>query len=162
MQFILVLALISTFLFSIHYIFSVLGNIGILPRRIQIYIGSRFDIPMPIYHPVVLRQIIFCFFILFVKKELLFASNNTAFFLFKIYFVSTLYYLIFLDFELLAGRFGALFNGVEAMFLLQIIYSDAVKQKKPMKLAFFVLTCATFIMNWITFSSVLSFEMTFQ
>jgi len=162
MQLVLVLALIGTFLFSIHYIFSVLGNIGILPRRISIYIGSRFDIPMPIYHPVILRQIILCSLILLVKKELLLASGNTAFFLFKIYFISTLYYLIFLDFELLAGRFGALFNGVEVLFLLQIIYSDAVKQKKLMKLALFLLTCTTFIMNWITFSPVLSFEMTFQ
>jgi hypothetical protein len=76
--------------------------------------------------------------------------------------VSTLYYLVFLDFEILAGRFGSLFAGVETLFLLQIIYSNTIKQKKLMKLGVWALVCVSFIMNLLTFTKTLSFKATFQ
>jgi hypothetical protein len=164
MQIFLLIAVLSTFFFSIKNVFFLLENFGIVPGRIITYLRwSQFSRPMPIYHPVVLKQVMICLFFLFVRKDILFSSNNKSVFLFKIYFISTLYYLVFLDFEILAGRFGSLFAGVETLFLLQIIHSSKiVKQKKIMKLAVFFLICSTFIINWITYSSTLSFEMTFQ
>lgn len=163
MQGALIIAVVSTFFFSITDVLLVFEGLGILPRQITTYLHwYRYNRPLPIYHPVVLKQVILCSLFLFIKNDILFFSNRKAIFLFKIYFISTLYYLVFLDFEILAGRFGSLFHGVETLFLLQIINTDAVKQKQLMKLAVFVLICSSFIMNWITFSSVLSFEMTFQ
>jgi len=73
-----------------------------------------------------------------------------------------MYYLLFLDFEIMAGRFGSLFYGVETIFLLQIINSNTIKQKKLMKLGVFFLICISFILNLFTFTEVLSFKATFQ
>jgi len=163
MQSILLVVVISTFFFKIKEVLYIFDRLGIIPKRTAIYLyWSQYSKPMPIYHPIVLKQIILCFFFLFVRKNILIYSNEKAIFLFKIYFVSTMYYLLFLDFEIMAGRFGSLFYGVETIFLLQIINSNTIKQKKLMKLGVFFLICISFILNLFTFTEVLSFKATFQ
>lgn len=163
MQCIFLIVVISTFFFKIKEVLYIFNRLGIIPKRAANYLyWTQYSKPMPIYHPVVLKQIMICFFFLFIKEKILFYSNEKAIFLFKVYFVSTLYYLIFLDFELLAGRFGSLFSGVETLFLLQIIQSNTIKQKKLMKLSVFFLVCISFIMNLLTFTDTLSFKATFQ
>jgi hypothetical protein len=163
MRCILLLAVISTFFFSIKDVLYAFENIGIIPPRLLNYLyWTKYSKPMPIYHPVVLKQVLFCFFFFFIRKNFLLFSDEKAVFLFKIYFVSTLYYLVFLDFEILAGRFGSLFSGVESLFLLQIINSNNFRQKKLMKLAVFFIICFSFIINLFTFTETLSFKATFQ
>jgi len=163
MQCIFLIIIFSTLFFKIKDILYVFDRLGLIPKRAANYLyWTRYSKPMPIYHPVVLKQIILCFFFLFIKKNILFYSNEKAVFLFKVYFVSTLYYLFFLDFEILAGRFGSLFSGVEVMFLLQIIHSNTIKQKTLMKIGVFFLICISFMMNLLTFTETLSFKVTFQ
>ncbi|GHT97335.1 hypothetical protein FACS1894142_1630 [Spirochaetia bacterium] len=163
MQYIFILSLLSVSFFKIKDIFFILEKFHILPDSIRNYLyWDIYSKPMPIYHPVVLKQIAICLFFLFIKKKYLLESNKKTIFLFKIYFVSTLYYLFFLDFEILAGRFGSLFYGVETIFLLQIIYSGNFKQKILMKLAVFALICLSFFSNLATLPSTLSFKATFQ
>jgi hypothetical protein len=163
MQSILLILIISTFFFKIKDILAIFETIGLLPASVVSYMHwSRYCQPMKIYHPVVLKQITICFFFLFFRQgDLLYKSGKTGF-LFKVYFISTLYYLFFLDFEILAGRFGSLFSGVETIFLLQVINDGNFRKEIVMKIGVFLLIFLFFIVNILTFSSNLSFAVTFQ
>jgi len=163
LQITLIIFLLFGLFFKIKNILYIFEKLGIIPAKVTNYLyWNEYSRPMPIYHPILLKQIIICFFFLFIKKNMLLYSNVKAIFLFKIYFVSTLYYLFFLDFEIMAGRFGSLFYGVETLFLLQIINSSNIKQKNLWKFGVYLLICIIFIYNILSFSKTLSFEATFQ
>jgi hypothetical protein len=164
MRSMLLIGIISTYFLKIKDILMVFEKIGVLPAQVSNYLyWTGYNEPLPIYHPTVLKQIIICFLFLFLRKnDLLHIHTGKSVFLFKIYFVSTLYYLFFLDFEIIAGRTGSLFSGVESLFLLQIIYDINYKQKKLLKLGIFVLACFLFISNSVTFTQLHSYVIDFQ
>ena len=163
MRCIFLIALLSVFVFSIMDFLLFLKNFGFLPSRLILYMQwDYFNNPLSIYHPTVLRQITICFVFLFILHKHINASNPVAVFLFKIYLVSTLYYIVFLDFAILSGRFGSLFSGVETVFFLQVINTNLVRRKVLFKIGVLSIAMMTFIVNLVMMPRYLGFEATFQ
>jgi hypothetical protein len=159
MRWLLVLLFIGTFFFRIKDILNGFYKIGILPDTVANYLSwQKYSRPMKIYHPVLLKQLMICAFFLFCVKGSLLNKNAMTILLFKIYFISTLYYLFFLDFEILAGRFGSLFAGVETLFLLQFINDGNARNRSTLKLFVFTMIFFIFLANVIIMPSMLSFE----
>lgn len=146
---------ISLFL-PLKDILLLLNNFGIIPARIAVYLSwTTYIVSMKLTNPILLKQIFIIIFIFSQCKEEI--KNKECFFLFQVYLLSTLYYLFFRDFEILAARFGSLFYGVEPVLLLQIIELKGNKKniKKIGLLLFYLLF---FVYNYLTFQSMLGWK----
>lgn len=135
--------------FSIRKILLYFSRLGLLPPQVDIYLNwSDFLVAIPFTNPILLKSLfITCF--LFIKRKKLF-DDFTIHFLYQIYVISTCYYLIFRDFQILAGRFGSLFYAVEAPMLLLIIN----KSRKNIILKKYLLCCfylIFLIINFLTY-----------
>lgn len=144
--------------FPIKKLLYMMEVFGLLPSSIINYLHwSKYAKSMSLFNPQILRQFfITSFFFLNSRK---FFQNKKIFFLFQIYLASTVYYLVFRDFEILAGRFGSLFYAVETPLILLAI-NDSKKQifiKKITLMSFYALFL---ILNFFTYTS-LGFNPTF-
>ena len=122
-KFLLLLFIISfiiSVLFPIKKMFYILERVGVLPPAVANYLyWSEYSKAMSLLNPQVLKQLVICVYVW--KNRHYFFKDKKIFFLFQIYLVSTVYYLVFRDFEILAGRFGSLFYAVEAPMLVLIV-----------------------------------------
>ena len=126
-------ACIFTVIFPIKNLLFIFEKVGLLPPAVANYLyWSEYAKSMSLLNPQILKQVAICAFIL--KHRRVFFEDKKVFFLFQIYLVSTVYYLVFRDFEILAGRFGSLFYAVEAPMLVLIV-SHAKKNVFLRKLA---------------------------
>ncbi len=153
-------ACIFTVVFPIKNLLFVFSSVGLLPPAVENYLyWSKYAISMSLFNPQILKQVTICAFILKHRRQ--FFVDKKIFFLFQIYLVSTVYYLVFRDFEILAGRFGSLFYAVEAPILVLIIE----KSKKNLFLKKFVL-CGfyffNFALNFATYQPMLSWKTEFN
>ena len=118
--FLFIVSFAITVLFPIKNLLVVFEKIGFLPPSVANYLyWSEYAKSMSLFNPQLLKQLAICAFILKQRRQ--FFEDKKIFFLFQIYLVSTVYYLVFRDFEILAGRFGSLFYAVEAPMLVLII-----------------------------------------
>lgn len=116
--FLFVFALFISVVFPIKKIFYILSNAGLLPIRVNEYLfWDQYSRSMSIAHPILLKQVVITLFFFISQKRIL-KRESDVFFFFQIYLVCTVYYLFFRDFEILAGRFGSLFYGVEPVLLI--------------------------------------------
>ena len=146
--FIFLFSLFICFLFPIKKVFFLFDNIGILPHKIKTYLYyDQFSHAMSITNPMLLKQTFFVLFFLFHKKKII--NNEKIFFFFQIYLLSTIYYLVFRDFEILAGRFGSLLYGVEPILLYLYIEKEKknIVLKKCIILSMYLVF---FLMNYYT------------
>lgn len=122
-----------TVFFPIKNLLFIFEKVGLLPPAVANYLyWSEYAKSMSLLNPQILKQVTICAFILKHRRQ--FFVDKKIFFLFQIYLVSTVYYLVFRDFEILAGRFGSLFYAVEAPILVLIV-SHAKKNVFLKKLA---------------------------
>ena len=88
-------------------------------------------------------------------------SERKIFFLTQIYLISTAYYLVFRDFEILAARFGSLFYAVEAPLLVLIIEKTKTNLfLKKLFVCFFYF--ALFLFNYFTYQNFLGWKPEFN
>lgn len=107
-------------LFRIKNLLFIFEKVGLLPPAVANYLyWSEYAKSMSLFNPQILKQVTICAFILKHRRH--FFVDKKIFFLFQIYLVSTVYYLVFRDFEILAGRFGSLFYAVESPMLVLIV-----------------------------------------
>lgn len=146
--FIFIVSFIFSLFISIKKILQIFQNFGFLPDAVILYLGSsQYSRPLSITNPVLLKQIIISCFFFYRRKK--YFDDEQLFFFFQVYLVSTVYYLVFRDFEILAGRFGSLFYGIEPLLLLRTVY--LTKKNifiKKLYLCFFYL--CFFILNILT------------
>lgn len=144
-----IIAIVFSVFFKIKSILIIFEALGILPKQILNYLyWTEYSQSMSLANPMILKQLFFVtFFLLCQKKQL--KNQEKIFFFFQIYLVSTVYYLIFRDFEILAGRFGSLFYGVEPVLLLLAIDSSK-KNKLIKKIMLIFMYCALFVINIIS------------
>lgn len=150
------MSIIISICLPIRNILTILAEVGLLPNQVITYLNwSTYLVSMKFSNPLLLKQIVIVFFIFFNKKKYFY--NNTIFFLFQVYLVSTVYYLIFRDFEILAARFGSLFYGVEGAMLCNMINNSKAKilQKKILMLSCYF---ALLIYNYLTFQEFLGWN----
>lgn len=136
--------------FPIRKILLHFSGLGLLPPQVDIYLNwSDFLAAISFTNPILLKSLfITCF--LFIKRKKLF-DDFTIHFLYQIYVISTCYYLVFRDFQILSGRFGSLFYAVEAPLLLLIINKS---EKKNIILKKYLLCCfylIFLIINFLTY-----------
>lgn len=153
---VLFFSLCISIFFSVRKILLLFAGLGLLPPQVVHYLNwSDFLVAIPFTHPVLLKQLFITGLIFFKRKKLF--DDFTIHFLYQIYVISTCYYLIFRDFQILAGRFGSLFYAVEAPLLLLIIN----KSKKNIILKKYLLCCfylIFLIINILTYEQ-LGFKM---
>lgn len=151
-------ALILTLAFPIKNLLFVMEKVGILPANVANYLyWSEYAKSMSLFNPQILRQFfITAFFFIHSKR---YFDDKKIFFLFQIYLVSTVYYLVFRDFEILAGRFGSLFYAVETPMILLAINKSKhqIFFKKILLMMFYA---CFLILNFLTYSA-LGFKATF-
>lgn len=148
-----------TVLFPIKNLLFAFEEIGLLPKRVVNYLyWSEYSKSMSLMNPMLLKQVCVMLWIFYKKKKLF--SDKKIFFLSQIYLVSTVYYLVFRDFEILAGRFGSLFYAVEAPLLLSIIEKSGknIVIKKLFLLAFYF---CFFFLNVLTYQDTLGYHFSF-
>lgn len=142
------LAILFSVFLPIKKIMEIMNDYGVLPSAIYNYLyWTEFSKPMSFSNPLLLKQVIITVFILFKNKK--YFCDEKLFFYFQVYFVCTVYYLIFRDFEILAGRFGSLMYGVEPLLLLRCIYVDK-KNILYKKVCLYLFYFLFFIMNVMT------------
>lgn len=151
-------ALIITLAFPIKNLLFIMERVGILPANVANYLyWSDYAKSMSLFNPQILRQVFITIFF-FIHSKRYFADKK-IFFLFQIYLVSTVYYLVFRDFEILAGRFGSLFYAVETPMILLAINKS--KHQIFLKKLLLMIFCLCFlILNFLTYKS-LGFKATF-
>ena len=141
-------------LFPIKTILEILHGIGLLPGAIYNYLyWGQYARTMPLTNPQLLKQVCIVAWIFLHYEK--YSVDKKVFFFFQVYLLCTVYYLVFRDFEILAGRFGSLLYGVEPLLLLRIIYV----RKKHMffkrlflcgfYFCFFILNVATHAVGWL-------------
>ena len=69
------------------------------------------------------------------------SEDEKVYFLFQVYLISTIYYLVFRDFEILAARFGSLFYEVECSLLVLMINTSKRNVYIKKNRTFIVLFC---------------------
>lgn len=112
--------IVVALLFPVKKVFFFFEDVGVLPKGIATYLyWSDYAKPMSLTNPMLVKQIFLSVWI--IRKRKKWFCDRCIFFLGQIYLVSTVYYLVFRDFEILAGRFGSLFYAVEAPLLLLMI-----------------------------------------
>ncbi|UTC61603.1 EpsG family protein [Treponema sp. OMZ 787] len=132
--------------FPVRKILLLFSGWGLLPSQVVVYLNiSDFLVPIPFTHPILLKQLFITGFI-FIKRKKLF-DDFAIHYLYQIYVISSCYYLIFRDFQILAGRFGSLFYAVEAPMLILMIN----KSNKNVILKKYLLCCFYFIFLIINF-----------
>lgn len=154
-----VFGIVFTVLFPVKNLLFVFEGMGLLPKTVVNYLyWSEYSKSMSLMNPMLLKQVCISLWIFCKKKRLFF--DNKIFFLSQIYLVSTVYYLVFRDFEILAGRFGSLFYAVEAPLLLSIIEKSGknVVVKKLFLLAFYL---CFFFLNVLTYQDTLGYHFSF-
>ena len=113
-------ACIISVVYPIKKLMFIFEDIGILPSTVANYLRwSEYARSMSLFNPQLLKQVFITAYFLLHRKK--YFCNTTIYFLLQIYLVSTVYYLIFRYFVILAGRFGSLFYAVEAPLLIQAI-----------------------------------------
>lgn len=153
------LGIILTLFFPIKKVLIICDKTGILPSAIANYLyWSEYSKPMSLYNPQIIRQIVITGWILSRRKNLF--MDSKIFFLSQMYIVSTFYYLVFRDFEILAGRFGSLFYAVEAPLLVLVIENSG-KNLFIKKLLLCIFYLALFLLNVYTYRSVLGWNAQF-
>ena len=141
-----------TIAFPIKKLLLVFESAGILPPTVVNYLyWSEYSRSMSLFNPQILRQVLVCV-CSFKARNRIFSDKKT-FFLFQMYLVSTVYYLVFRDFEILAGRFGSLFYAVEAPMLVLII-SRAKKNVFLKKLALCGFYFCLLLLNMKTYTAL--------
>lgn len=151
-----ILSLIISIFFPLRNILLFFNSIGLIPSRIAYYLlMSSYLVPMKFTNPLLLKQIVIVSYIFIAKKQSV--KDSKIFFLFEVYTVSTIYYLLFRDFEIVAGRFGSLFYASEAPLLVLLIEKNKkYKNLKKCLLVFFYF--ALFLYNLLTFKKFLGWE----
>lgn len=149
---VLFFSLCVSIFFSVRKILLLFAGWELLPPQVALYLNwSDFLVAIPFTHPVLLKQLFITGFI-FIKRKKLF-DDFALHFLCQIYVVSTCYYLVFRDFQILAGRFGSLFYAVEAPMLILMIN----KSNKNVILKKYLLCCfylIFLIINFLTYDSL--------
>lgn len=152
-------AIIFSIVFPLRKILVLLSGIGLIPSRVNVYLlWADYLTSMKITNPFLLKQILILGYV-FIRKEK-YMKDKRIFFLFEVYFVSTIYYLIFRDFEILAARFGSLFYATETPLLLLLIN----KRKKKKNYYRFFLVLMYFLIyfyNYLTFGNFLGWSPVF-
>lgn len=158
LKFLFFVSLIITLVFPIKNLLFVMENFGVLPSTVVNYLyWSDYAKSMSLFNPQILRQVFITIFFFIHSKR--YFDDKKIFFLFQIYLVSSVYYLVFRDFEILAGRFGSLFYAVETPLILLAINQS--NHQKILKKLFLMMFYACFlILNFFTYKS-LGFKATF-
>lgn len=148
LRFVFIICIFFSILLPIKNIFYILEESRLLPSSISNYLyWSAYSKSMPLLNPQLLRQVLITFFLLYKYNKYL--LENKFFFLTQIYSISTFYYLLFRDFEILAGRFGSLFYAVEAPLLIMIV-NTSKKNKVSKKISLYLFYFILFIFNYLT------------
>ncbi|QSI03591.1 EpsG family protein [Treponema pedis] len=116
--YIFVFSLIASVFFPVRKVLSMVSFV--LPADVNAYLNwTDYLVPMSFTNPILLKQIIITIYV-FLKRKKLF-GNTFIYFLFRVYLLSTCYYLVFRDFEIISARLGSLFYAVEVPLLILII-----------------------------------------
>lgn len=128
LKLIFIISILLSLILPLKTILELLHSFGFLPDVIYHYLHySQFSQTMSLTNPQLAKQILITgYFLFFLNKK--YKNDETVFFLFQVYLLCTIYYLLFRDFEILAGRFGSLLYGVEPVLLLRIIQLKGNKQ----------------------------------
>lgn len=152
LKFLFFASLVVTLFFPIKNLLFVVESIGILPSSVTNYLyWSEYAKSMSLFNPQILRQVFITVFFFIYSK--CYFDDKRIFFLFQIYLVSTIYYLVFRDFEILAGRFGSLFYAAETPMILLVINKS--KNQVFIKKIFLMMFYACFlILNFLTYNAL--------
>lgn len=151
--------LLSLFL-PLKDILLLLNKMGLIPARIAAYLSwTSYLVSMKLTNPLLLKQIMIILFVFFFCKNEI--KNRTCYYLFQIYLLSTVYYLFFRDFEILAARFGSLFYGVEPLLLLEVFELKG-KNKSIRKIGVLFFYFLFFIYNYLTFQNMVGWKIEFN
>lgn len=152
LKFLFFISIFITLAFPIKNLMYSLEDIGFLPSAVINYLyWGEYSKSMSILNPQLIKQIIITIF--FIANLYRYKDDRPVFFLIQIYLVSTVYYLVFRDFEILAGRFGSLFYGVEPPLLILAINKSM--SNIQLKKIFFILFYFSFLtLNILTYSSL--------
>ncbi len=118
---ILITVIILTVIFSGRHLFESILNLFGLPDSISGYLGwEEHDFKLGFFSPILIKQILIFSVLLYFRNQLKdkFRYFN---FIFNFYFFSTLWYIYFNDFAIIAGRVSNLFSVGEIILIPMLI-----------------------------------------
>lgn len=132
---------ISAIIFSGRHLFEFLLRIMSLPAGLTAYFGwEEYDYDLGFLSPVLIKQLLICVILLINKAEL--QKRFPPFIvIFNYYFVSTLWYIYFNDFAIIAGRISNLLS-VGEVVLIPMLLSVLPRKHKLTAFAIIIVYCA--------------------
>ena len=119
----------AAFIFSGRHLFEFLLGVMNLPPSLTAYFGwEEFDYNLGFFNPVLIKQIIICF-LLIVNKEKLSKKFTHFVVIFNYYFISTLWYIYFNDFAIIAGRIANLLSVGEVVLIPMLLFISSPRYK---------------------------------
>lgn len=140
----IILSIVILFSFTewLHLTLEILASYQILPYSVSLYIGSQYDYSLGLLNPVTIKQvIILSFFTIYYTYY-----NKLKYFriMYNMYFLSTIWIILFSEFAILAARVASFMSIVEVIILPMIILKFRCE-----KIIYILLVLFSFLMLYI-------------
>lgn len=144
---IFVIFIFLTFIYSGRHLFESVLNLFGLPESISGYLGwEEHDFKIGFFSPILIKQILIFSVLLYFRNQLKDKYLHFNFF-YNFYFFSTLWYIYFNDFAIVAGRVSNLFSVGEIILIPMLITVVLPRQRIYLYFSMIVLGAITLFLD---------------
>lgn len=144
---IFIIFIFLTFIYSGRHLFESVLNLFGLPDSISGYLGwEEHDFKIGFFSPILVKQILIFSVLLYFRNQLKDKFVHFNFF-FNFYFFSTLWYIYFNDFAIVAGRVSNLFSVGEIILIPMLITVVLPRQRIYLYFSMIVLGAITLFLD---------------